>query len=116
MSEAILSKEVSLGRLAVAQAAKNAGESVSGGGGALAQVEQHRNWQLLALLPLKIDAAVPMPHFKVRDLLALHTGLSISSLWKVSEDVPLKIGDVEFGWGEFEVVEQRMAVRLTRLG
>ncbi len=115
MSEAVLSKEVSLGRLATAQAAKTAAE-MAGSGGALAQVEQHRSWPLLSQLPLKLDVAVPMPGFKVRDLLALHAGLTVESTWKVSEDVPLKVGGVEFGFSEFEVVEQRMAVRLTRLG
>jgi flagellar motor switch protein FliN/FliY len=114
MSEAVLTKETALGRLAVAQAAKSAAEASAGG--PLAHVEQHRKWPLLSQLPLKLDVSVPMPGFKVRDLLALRSGGVVSSVWKVSEDVPVKIGDVEFGWGEFEVVEQRMALRLTRLG
>jgi flagellar motor switch protein FliN/FliY len=115
MNDAALPKEISLGRLATAQTAKSAAEAALAGG-ALAKVEQHPQWALLAQLPLKIDIAVPMPGFKVRDLLALRGGQTVATLWKVSEDVPVRIGGVEFGWGEFEVVEQRMAVRLTRLG
>jgi flagellar motor switch protein FliN/FliY len=113
MSEPVLSKQVSLGRLATAQAAKSASEAAAGG--PLAQVEQHRNWPLLSQLPLKLDVAVPMPGFRVRDLLALRSGGRVESTWKVSEDVPVKIGGVQVGWGEFEVVEQRMSVRVTRL-
>jgi hypothetical protein len=29
--------------------------------------------------------------------------------------VPLTVGGVQLAWSEFEVVEQRMAIRLTRL-
>ncbi len=113
MSEPVLSKEVSLGRLAVAQAAKSAAEAAAGG--PLGNVEQHRQWPLLSKMPLNLDVAIPMPGFRVRDLLALRNEHMVSSLWKISEDVPLKVGGIVFGWGEFEVVEQRMAVRLTRL-
>lgn len=117
MGESLLSKEMALGRLAAAQSAKAAAEAAAfaAAGGALAEVEQHRIWPLLAQLPLKMDAAVPMRGFRVRDLLALRSGQTVTSAWKVSEDVPVKFGGVEFGWCEFEVVEQRMAVRLTRL-
>jgi flagellar motor switch protein FliN/FliY len=114
MAEATLTKEVSLGRLATAQAAKSAAEVSAIG--PLAHVEQHRSWELLSQLPLRINVGVPMPQFKVRDLLALRVGRTVSSAWKVSEDVPLRVNGVEFGWGEFEVAEhQRMALRLTRI-
>ena len=56
-----------------------------------------------------------MPGFRVRDLLALKQGLHISTVWPSSEDVPLSTGGAQLAWGEFEVVEQRMAIRLTRL-
>ena len=70
---------------------------------------------MLSQLPLKLNVAVPLPGFRVRDLLALRGGQTVGTLWKISEDVPVKIGLVQFGWSEFEIVEQRMAVRLTRL-
>jgi flagellar motor switch protein FliN/FliY len=114
MGDSVLSKEASLARLAAAQAAKAAADALAGG--PLGQVEQHRNWPLLSQLPLKLNVAVPMPGFKVRDLLALGAGKTIASLWKVSEDVPLRVGGVAFGWGEFEVIEQKLALRMTRLG
>jgi hypothetical protein len=37
------------------------------------------------------------------------------SAWAETEDVPLKAGALQLCWGEFEVVEQNKALRLTRL-
>jgi flagellar motor switch protein FliN/FliY len=82
---------------------------------ALSRVEEHAQWPLLARLPLKLLIGVPLPRFRVGDLLALREGQTISSKWLTSEDVPLHVGGVQLAWSEFEVVEQRMAIRLTRL-
>jgi len=81
----------------------------------MARIEQHSQWPILQRLPLKLQVSVPLPKFKVKDLLALRKGVMISSAWQSSEDIPLEVGGVQLGWGEFEVVERRMAVRLTRL-
>jgi hypothetical protein len=45
----------------------------------------------------------------------LEVGQIVESLCPDSDDVPVKVGQVQLGWSEFEVVEQRLAVRLTRL-
>jgi flagellar motor switch/type III secretory pathway protein FliN len=82
---------------------------------AMSRIEQHGQWTVLAKLPLKLTVAVPLHGFKVRDLLALRPGVTIASEWLTSEDVPLTVGGVQLAWSEFEVVEQRMAIRLTRL-
>jgi flagellar motor switch protein FliN/FliY len=116
MAEVVVSKEVALERLAAAQAARKGEKLGSESVGAVGQIELHPQWPLLSQMPMKLDVAVPMPGFKVRDLLALGAGQTLATLWRTSEDVPLKIGGVQFAWSEFEVVEQRMAVRLTRLG
>ena len=81
----------------------------------MAAIEQHPDWLLLQRLPLRLTAAIPLPSFRVRDLVALKVGHIVPSMWANSDDVPLKIGEVHLSWSEFEVVEQRMAVRLTRL-
>ena len=78
-------------------------------------VEEHVEWPLLSRLPLRLTAAVPLPGFRVRDLLAIQAGQVVASTWSCSDDVPLRIGAVHMSWCEFEVVEKRMAVRLTRL-
>ena len=69
----------------------------------------------IALLPVELDVAVPVRDFRVRNLLALEPGQLIESQWGHGEDVPLASGEVQLAWSEFEVVESRMAVRVTRL-
>jgi flagellar motor switch protein FliN/FliY len=69
----------------------------------------------VALLPVELDVAVPVRDFRVRNLLALEPGQLIESQWVHGEDVPLASGEVQLAWSEFEVVESRMAVRVTRL-
>ena len=83
--------------------------------GGMAGIEQHPDWPLLGRIPMRLAAAIPLPGFKVRDLLDLRTGSVGKSEWLSTDDVPLKIGAVQLSWSEFEVVEQRMAIRLTRL-
>lgn len=81
----------------------------------IAKVEEHRDWEVLSRVPMLLTAGVAVPKFRVRDLLALKPGQMVESVAAISEEVPVKIGAVQLGWIEFEVVEQRMAVRLTRL-
>ena len=79
------------------------------------KMEQHKHWETLSRLPRKLGVAVPVPAFKVRDLIRLHTGQMVRSAWPSSGDLPIRIGAVQLAWGEFEVIDRRMAVRITRL-
>lgn len=79
------------------------------------RVEQHKDWPLVSRLPMRLAAAIPVASFKVGNLLTLAVGQVIESGWSSTQDVILKAADVQLFWSEFEVVEQRMAVRLTRL-
>jgi flagellar motor switch protein FliN len=71
---------------------------------------------LLAGLPMQLDVTVPIPGFRVQNLLALEKGTVLESRWPHSEDVPVWCGGVQLVWTEFEVVDQKLAVRVTRLG
>jgi flagellar motor switch protein FliN/FliY len=82
---------------------------------AMGRIEEHRDWMLLSRLPMVLTAGVPLPKFRVKDLLGLKAGQTIPSVWLCTDDIPLRIGAVQLGWSEFEVVEKRMAIRLTRL-
>lgn len=81
----------------------------------MARIEEHPAWEMLSQLRMTMRAEVPLNGFRVRDLLALSQGQVFETLSPDTEDVPLRIGDVQLGWSEFEVVEQRMALRVTRL-
>jgi flagellar motor switch protein FliM len=79
-------------------------------------IEEHPSWEIVSQLRLSLRAAVPLNRFRVRDLLALKEGQVFESLSPDTEDVLVMVGKVQLGWSEFEVMEQRIAVRLTRLG
>jgi len=61
-------------------------------------------------LPVELGVTIP-----VRELLALAPGQVIETQWSQGDDLPLAAGDVQLAWSEFEVVETRLAVRVTRL-
>jgi flagellar motor switch/type III secretory pathway protein FliN len=69
----------------------------------------------IADLPVQLDVCVPLPNFRVSDLLGLAPGRVVPSAWPGTDDVPLRCGDVQLVWTEFEVVDQALAVRVTRL-
>ena len=66
-------------------------------------------------LPVELDVAIPVRGFRVRNLLALVPGELIESQWSGGKDLPLAAGDVKLAWAEFEVVEARLAARITRV-
>jgi flagellar motor switch protein FliN/FliY len=67
-------------------------------------------------MPVELDVAIPIPDFRVRNLLALALGQLVETDWGNGEDVPLACGAVQLAWTEFEVIESQLAVRITRLG
>jgi flagellar motor switch protein FliM len=80
------------------------------------RIEEHPSWETLAQLRVTMRAGVPLDRFRVRDLLGMKEGQVFESLSPATEDVPVRVGQTQLGWSEFEVLEQRMALRLTRLG
>lgn len=78
-------------------------------------MEVHPAWPMISRLPTVLSVSIPLSGLRVCDLLALQLGQTIESAWEATEDVPLKAGSLQICWGEFEVVDQRTALRLTRL-
>jgi flagellar motor switch protein FliN/FliY len=70
---------------------------------------------LASRIPIELDVAVPVRNFRVRNLLALEKGRVIESSWLQGEDLPLGARGSQLAWSEFEVIEQKLAVRITRL-
>jgi flagellar motor switch protein FliN/FliY len=69
----------------------------------------------ITLLPVQLDVRVPVPGFRVQDLLSLEKGRVLETSWSHGEDLPVWSGGVQLAWTEFEVVEQKLAARVTRL-
>lgn len=74
-----------------------------------------RDWPAVEWLPVQISISLPIPRFRVRDLLALNPGQTVATDWPNGDDLPLSADQIQLAWVEMESVEQEMAVRITRL-
>jgi flagellar motor switch/type III secretory pathway protein FliN len=81
-------------------------------------LEMPRNkdaYELLPWLPCTLALDIPVVHFTVGHLLALGRGSIVETAYHQSSDLPLHVNGQLVGWTEFEVVGDRLAVRLTEL-
>jgi len=78
-------------------------------------METHPAWATISSFPALLSVGVPFHQLRVRDLLRLQAGQVISTTWKCSDDVPLRLGGVQLAWGEFDVQNGRIVLRLTHL-
>jgi flagellar motor switch/type III secretory pathway protein FliN len=67
----------------------------------------------LPWLPCTLTLEVPLVHFTIADLLALKEGSIVETACRHTSDVPLRVNHLLIAWTEFEVVGDRLAVRIT---
>jgi len=72
-------------------------------------------WERAMDLPCQLAIDMPLPRFKIGDWLRLQRESVIDSHCPLSADVPLRANGVLIAWAEFEVVGNRLAVRVTKL-
>lgn len=72
-------------------------------------------WKAVLGLRCELTVDLPLPVFKIADLVKLRQGSVINAHWRVGQDVPLRLNATQIGWIEFEVVGGNLAVRLTEL-
>jgi flagellar motor switch/type III secretory pathway protein FliN len=72
-------------------------------------------WTRVLALPGELTVELPLPGFRVADLVRLRPQMVVDSRWHAGEDVPLRVNGQLVAWGEFEVVSNRLAVRITEL-
>jgi len=81
-------------------------------------VEKHQERdpaEVLPWLPCTLALDIPVVKFTVGDLLRLTRGSVVETAYHQSSDLPLRVNGQLVGWTEFEVVGDRLAVRLTDL-
>jgi flagellar motor switch protein FliM len=66
-------------------------------------------------LPMQVDVLVKIHSFRVQDLLSMEKGTVVETVHDHTQDVPVRCGGALLLWSEFEVLDQRLAVRVTRL-
>jgi flagellar motor switch/type III secretory pathway protein FliN len=70
---------------------------------------------IIPWLPCTLALDIPVARFTVGDLLTLIKGSIVETSYHQSSDLPLRVNGQLVGWTEFEVVGERLAVRLTDL-
>jgi len=66
-------------------------------------------------LPCQLTLEVAVSRFTVGDLLRLGKGSIVETGCPYTSDVPLRANGLLIGWTEFEVIGNRLAVRITEL-
>jgi len=64
-------------------------------------------------LPCILSLEVPVVGFTIGDLLTLAKGSVVETSCHHTSDVPLRVNQLLIGWSEFEVIGDRLAVRIT---
>jgi len=72
-------------------------------------------WSSVLDLPCELTVEVPVPGFKVRDLLYLAAEAVVETGCKPSSHVPVRVNGQLIAMAEFEVIGETLAVRLTEL-
>jgi flagellar motor switch/type III secretory pathway protein FliN len=64
-------------------------------------------------LPCTLSLELPVVRFTIGDLLKMTKGSIVQTGSHHTSDVPLRVNQLLIGWTEFEVVGDRLAVRIT---
>jgi len=78
-------------------------------------VNETGKWSEAVWLPCDLTVELSIPKFSVGDVLRLDLQSVINAKWNQNADVPIRINGHLIAWAEFEVVGDRLAVRVTRL-
>ena len=64
-------------------------------------------------LPCTLTLDIPVIRFTIGDLLSLTEGSLVETACHHTSDVPLRVNQTLIGWTEFDVIGDRLAVRIT---
>jgi len=78
-------------------------------------LDSHPAWPVIASFPTLLAVAIPLRELRVRDLLALCPGQIVTTPWNLTDDLPLATGPLRLAWGELDVLNGNIALRITRL-
>ena len=71
--------------------------------------------EVLPWLPCTVSLDVPLERFTIGDLSNLAEGAVLSTACARNSDVPLYVNGQLIGWTELEVIDDRLAVRITEI-
>lgn len=72
-------------------------------------------WQQLQWLPCHLEVQLTVPGLTVGDIIRLTPRVVVETEWQQNADVPIRANGQLIAWAEFEGVDEKLAVRVTRL-
>jgi flagellar motor switch/type III secretory pathway protein FliN len=72
-------------------------------------------WTHVKGLLCRLSVEVPIPHFTVRQLLDLAPGVVLDTHYEEGSHLPVIVNGQMIAWGEFDVADEILAIRLTEL-
>ena len=72
-------------------------------------------WNHVKELLCRLSVEIPIQRFTVRQLLELAPGAILDTHYDEGSHVPVVVNGQLIAWGEFDVVEETLAIRLTEL-
>lgn len=66
-------------------------------------------------LPCCLSLELPATGFTVGSLLRLGKNSVVETACRHADDLPVRVNGLLIGWAEFEVIEDRLAIRITEL-
>lgn len=87
-------------------------------GGAVASTQsntEQNGWKDYAWLTCDISVEIPIKPFRLGQLLRLSPGTVISSTWEQDKDLPLRVNGEVIASVQFDVVGDKLAVRISEL-
>ena len=76
---------------------------------------EEANWAHVKGLPCRLSVEIRVPHFTVRKLLDMGTGTILDTYHVEGSHVPVLVNGQMVAWGEFDVMDDALAIRLTEL-
>jgi flagellar motor switch/type III secretory pathway protein FliN len=78
-------------------------------------VETKKDLAAFGWLPCRLSLEIPVVNFTVGDLVRLGKESIVETACPVTSDIPLRANGLLVAWTEFEVIGNRLAVRITEL-
>jgi flagellar motor switch protein FliN/FliY len=72
-------------------------------------------WEQLQWLPCNLSVELSVPRVTVGDVLRLAPNSVVETRWQQNADVPIRANGELLAWAEFEGVDEKLAVRVTRI-
>jgi flagellar motor switch protein FliN len=72
-------------------------------------------WPAVLELPCDLYVVLEIPKFTIRDLLSLHVDSLVNTGRREGAHVPVLVNGVMVAWAEFDVIDGRLAVRMTEM-